>query len=287
MNNLTTTKNDYRFDTQYVRNKRQIKTLRKENAKQQTEIKILFGVLFSLLITIGFMGFKINQLSNSLYQVSEKNEVLLAENKSLSENYNELSQLLYETSEIAVTLDKEVETLKSDNISLNQTLKEYEEREELFSKYEYAIIRKNGTRTDLTYDNIKSLETITSEKGMSEESVDLILSIVMTESDGIETAENTNSTATGFGQFLSGTGKFVYTKLMEHDNYDHELVAKNGSANLEMMVNYLDYLDIKYNGDIDLVINEYRGENNPSYKSKINSYLMCKNLNLATINIRE
>ena len=77
--------------------------------------------------------------------------------------------------------------------------------EELFDKYEYAIIDKYENRTDITYEQILTLEDLVKEYPIND--TDLILSIIMTESRGIETAQNSESTAKGYGQLLNSTAK--------------------------------------------------------------------------------
>ena len=107
----------------------------------------------------------------------------------------------------------------------------------------------------------------------------------MTESNGNANARNVSSSAVGLGQFLSGTGRFVYTSLMGNDVYNHQETASDSETNLEMMVYYLEYLDVENNHNIERVISCYRGIESPNYKYKINSYLAKNDLSLATIDI--
>lgn len=278
-----------RSEAEFSRLERKLQKATKRAENMERHINgLLMGnaVLLALIFIISIlMGCKFTADKITIATLKSENESLTEELQSVSEEFNTVSTLLADVSEIAVTLDSDNIQLKEDNMKLQEELISYQEKEELYNKYDYAIFREDGTRTDITYENLKTLEELTAEKGMTEESNQLILSIAMTESRGIETAENSTSTATGYGQFLSSTGKFVYTELMGNDSYKHSEIAKNGETNLEMMVHYIDYLDIKYGGNMTAVIDEYRGLHDESYMAKINKYLAKKDLSLASINI--
>ena len=268
---------------------KQVKSLRRKNMVLSNYNKFLTVVLgVALFAIVGLSLWMITTttiLKAELAELKSTNEMLVEENKELSTQYNEISEMLASVSEISVDLDKSNNLLKIENKAMGERLKEYKEREELHDKYDYAIERKDGSRTDFSYSELKTLEQLTEEKGLSKETNDLILSIAMTESNGREDAVNSDSTATGYGQFLSSTGKFVYTKLMGNKSYSHEL-AKDGKTNISMMVEYVAYLDDKYNGNIGNVLLEYRGVYDQAYLNKINNYLKIKNTSLDTINIR-
>lgn len=272
------------FDQQYIRNKRTIKALKRVTRKQAFYLRLMNIICIGLFLILTICFCRVVKLSHQVDDLTEQNLILTEQNENLQVRFNACSELLYDVSEIAVTLDENNNELLNINVGLNEVISGYENRLELYDRYEYAIIREDGSRTDIKYAQIETLQDLTEAKGMSEESVDLILSIVMTESNGIEIAKNPNSTATGYGQFLSNTGEFVYERLMGNDQYTHDL-ATNGDINLEMMVEYLCYLDEKYNGNIDQIINEYRGIDSVNYKEKINSYLVNNDLNLNTIRI--
>jgi len=288
---MSTYENDSVFDQQYIRNKRQIRALRRENHEQAFYIKLMTVINVGLLAIITVCFFRIGGLLNNIESLSDQvvtltvsNKQLLLENESLSIQFNACSDLLQDVSEIAVSLDDSNKELLNQNAGLNEVLSAYVEREELYNKYEYALVREDGSRTDITYDQVKSLQNHASEKGMTDESVDLVLSLAMTESNGVEKAKNPKSTASGYGQFLSTTGEFVYERLMGMDGYTHDM-SMDGDLNLEMMIEYLCYLNIKYDKDMDLIINEYRGLDLPEYKAKVNSYLNYNDLSLQTMRL--
>ena len=268
---------------------KQVKSLRRKNivlGNYNKFLGIALGV--ALFAIVGLSLYTITStaiLKSEIVELKTTNQNLIEENKELSAQYNEVAELLASVSEMSVDLDKSNKILKTENRVMHERIEEYEKREELHDKYDYAIERKDGSRTDFSYSELKTLEELTEEKGLSKETNDLILSIAMTESNGKEDAVNAESTATGYGQFLSSTGKFVYTKLMGNDTYSHEL-AKNGEINISMMVEYVAYLDDKYNGNVNNVMIEYRGVYDPAYLNKIDKFLEEKNTSLDTITIR-
>lgn len=233
------------------------------------------------IATVGAMVFMRNYYNSVISDMDAEIQKLQLENTELHAQidefggiYSETVCLLDETVDIARTLDETNHQLVSDMKAIDDRLKDYERREELYDKYDYAIIREDNTRTDITYEDLDTLESLVKEKGLSEDTNDLILSLAMTESRGFEDAENSSSTATGLGQILQGTAKFIYEKLMGNPrgSYSHDL-ALDGETNLTMMVYYLDYLGEKYSDNITLVLNEYRGDKDQSYNNKINKYL--------------
>lgn len=268
---------------------KQVKSLRRQNValgNYNKFLTVVLGVALFAIVSLGLWTVTTTAIMKSeIAELKASNEALVEENKELSIQYNEVTEMLASVSEISVDLDKSNNLLKIENRAMSERIKEYQEREELHDKYDYAIERKDGSRTDFSYSELKTLEQLTEEKGLSKETNDLILSIAMTESNGKEDAVNSESTATGYGQFLSSTGKFVYTKLMGNKSYSHEL-AKDGKTNISMMVEYVAYLDDKYNGNIGNVLLEYRGVYDQAYLNKINNYLKIKNTSLDTINIR-
>jgi hypothetical protein len=97
---------------------------------------------------------------------------------------------------------------------------------------------------------------------------------IMVESNANPDVVNTRSGATGYGQFLNGTAKFVWEDLMGNSGYYPDL-RKNGEANIQMMAYYYDYLYGR-KGSIFKVIKEYSGnstdEGTQQYINRINKY---------------
>lgn len=280
----------------YDRMKRRVSSVRQENQSLRFKLTAcligMVGLFVVSVVSIATLVVDNYSLRNDLTVASEKydtlmadNQSLIAENQSLSSTYNDAVLILSDVSEIAYQLDQQNRTLNDDLNDALEKIKQYESREELFDSYEWALFRENGSRTDISYNDIITLEELVDEKDLSDDTVDLVLAMAMTESNGNANARNISSSAVGLGQFLSGTGRFVYTSLMGNDVYNHQETASNSETNLEMMVYYLEYLDVKNNHNIERVISCYRGIESPSYKYKINSYLAKNDLSLATIDI--
>ena len=280
----------------YDRMKRRVSSVRQENQSLRFKLTAcligMVGLFVVSVVSIATLVVDNYSLRNDLTVASEKydtlmadNQSLIAENQSLSSTYNDAVLILSDVSQIAYQLDQQNRTLNDDLNDALEKIKQYESREELFDSYEWALFRENGSRTDISYNDIVTLEELVDEKDLSDDTVDLVLAMAMTESNGNANARNVSSSAVGLGQFLSGTGRFVYTSLMGNDVYNHQETASNSETNLEMMVYYLEYLDVKNNHNIERVISCYRGIESPSYKYKINSYLAKNDLSLATIDI--
>ena len=280
----------------YDRMKRRVSSVRQENQSLRFKLTAcligMVGLFVVSVVSIATLVVDNYSLRNDLTVASEKydtlmadNQSLIAENQSLSNTYNDAVLILSDVSQIAYQLDQQNRTLNDDLNDALEKIKQYESREELFDSYEWALFRENGSRTDIGYNDIVTLEELVDEKDLSDDTVDLVLAMAMTESNGNANARNISSSAVGLGQFLSGTGRFVYTSLMGNNVYNHQETASDSETNLEMMVYYLEYLDVKNNHNIERVISCYRGIESPSYKYKINSYLAKNDLSLATIDI--
>lgn len=280
----------------YDRMKRRVSSVRQENQSLRFKLTAcligMVGLFVVSVVSIATLVVDNYSLRNDLTVASEKydtlmadNQSLIAENQSLSSTYNDAVLILSDVSQIAYQLDQQNRTLNDDLNDALEKIKQYESREKLFDSYEWALFREDGSRTDISYNDIITLEELVDEKDLSDDTVDLVLAMAMTESNGNANARNVSSSAVGLGQFLSGTGRFVYTSLMGNDVYNHQETASNSETNLEMMVYYLEYLDVKNNHNIERVISCYRGIESPSYKYKINRYLAKNDLSLATIDI--
>ena len=233
---------------------------------------VLFGILVTNNNNLVNEKFNLLMEAEERYQELEtKFQNLQANSEYLAAKYKDMSNTIAELTQSLNILDEENQSLVQSNEEYYQELVKFSEREELFNKYEYAIYNKANKRTDITYEQLTKLEDLVKDTNIKDE--DLILSIIMTESTGKEKAQSTISTAKGYGQFLDGTSRFVYTKLLDYDNWNSS-VALNGDINIEMMVAYLEYLYEKEGGDIYQIIRDYRGlQDISSYVAQIDSYL--------------
>ena len=218
-----------------------------------------------------------------LYQISvDLNREYQVTNFNYSkdkETYEKVNSQIKDLMDTVSELDSQNKKLAEENEKMYSDLNKYEKRSELFDKYEYAIYH-GKKRTSFTYSQLELAEEIMEEKGMD---ANLLLAIAMTESGGNEKSQSTSSTARGFGQFLSGTAKFVYEDLMKAGAYNHDY-ALNGKTNIKLMANYLKYLQGSRNS-VYGIIESYRGiPNCTSYMNKVDSYLNQGGTSLAIIN---
>lgn len=151
----------------------------------------------------------------------------------------------------------------------------------LSDKYSYALYDTSGNRNDITEDLLQVLETSCNQWGVNP---NLMLGIIMTESEGHSYAKNGKSTATGLCQILKGTGKYIYEDLLGNGKgtYTHQL-ALDPSTNIQMGVAYMGTL-IKQRGSVYKAIQSYRGKTNVSgYVGKINSYMAKAGLSVDSL----
>lgn len=232
---------------------------------------VAIAIISSVITSVAY-ELKIIDLNVQITELQQENNSNSNELAYITLQRDNTLNLLSQVSSIAVDLDKSNTELSTEVEQLQTAVDHYEKREELFDKYEWALM--DGTKkTDLTYEEIESLEQLVEEKGMTQDTTDLVISLAMQESRCSSNAENPKSTARGYGQILSGTGKMIYERLMGNPkgSYNHD-IAFDSETNLTMMVYYLDYLATKYDCDINLVLNEY-GDGSPSYQAKLNRYL--------------
>lgn len=210
---------------------------------------------------------KNSELQNDLTRERTVNEFLTAE-------ANESHDMLVRLSKVATQLDKEntklVTTLETQTDELN-TLKE---REELYNLYEYAIYREDGSRTDITYEEIKSLQDLSAEAGLGQDAVAVILAISMNESRGTANVKNSESTAAGLTGLLYGTAKYSYETLLENGEGTYQKsYVYDPETNLKMSLAYIAYLKKHTNGSTRSILIGYRGLNDKKYLKQIEQYV--------------
>lgn len=247
----------------------------REITLQETQgLKTFIITVLAICLTIIAVGYTVkSQRRISVLEAENvrlRNTVftLLNEQDQIEIQYNstitKLESNIENSNDVIDTLSEEVELLISDNRNLakqyDEVLSEYNKlslREELYDKYEY-VVTYGGERTDVTYDQIKFGEELMVEKNYDP---NILFSIIMVESRGKEAAKNKKSSATGYGQFIKGTGKYVYEALLGNGEgtYNHPVTAIDGDTNIEMMVTYLDHLFTKTNNNFTKSISIYSG----------------------------
>lgn len=269
--------------------KRKYVNTKRENQKLRA-ISLVLGlslVLTILLLVLVSISYIKNNNAHELRELKSKynslvedyNEITL-ENAAYKETNAAYEETIRNMNGLIIDIQEQDEKLVETNEKYLSQLSVLQQREELYDKYDYAIKRiDDGTRTDITYDQLINLEEEAEKRGID---TDLVLSIVMVESDGVETAKSSQSTATGYGQFIYDTGKFVYEDLLHQGTYN-STVALNGNTNLTMMTAYLEHLADIWNNDIYMIMKNYRGKDGDildDYMARVDRYLETKDKQL-------
>ena len=243
--------------------------------------KVVKGVInlipiFVLLIIIGIQAKQnqdlLNQMEETEWEIAQYNYELAAYCNAITAIEEDYKQTVGALNATIEDLNAQLTKLSEINKSYVDELTIFREREELYDKYSYAIINDLGKRTDLTYEEIKLGETLMLEIGQNPH---LMFGSIMVESGADRDAVNKSSGATGYGQFLESTGKWVYENLMGLDNYDPE-IRKDGPTNIKMMARLYKWLYYKYDGDTLKVVKHYSGNSTTSgakkYLERINQF---------------
>lgn len=239
------------------------------------------GYSFNLSKAYGDIADQKLGVENELQEVTTEYETLTVEYDSMTDKYKTISDSLVALTDTIEELEEINESLVESNNVYYEELQKFSEREELFDKYEYAIYTHDNQRTDITYDRLKTAESLCEEKGVD---IDYLLSTIMVESGGNEKAKNKLSSATGFGQLVRGTGTYVYETVMGNGKgtYNHSL-ALDGDTNIAMTIEYIGYLQDR-NPNMYEVCQDYRGVKDNTYVNKIDNYLRLKGKSLYTMN---
>ena len=243
-------------------------TQRQKMRKMKRKLKLMQVALttLSVLLLISFISIWCILAENKNLNViiSQNTEVLTEKNNTIMELRIENNELQNIIDEIDVQL-KEVEAV---NHSYVDELNKFRNRAELYDKYEYAI-EYGGQRTELKYEEIKYGEELMLAKGLNPH---LMFGTIMVESNGKPNVVNKSSGATGYGQFLDSTAKWVWTKLLGNSTYNSS-IRKDGMKNIQMMAEYYDYLYAETKSTFK-VIKQYSGNSTDAgamdYLNKVN-----------------
>lgn len=300
-----------------IQQRREVRTLRQENGFLKN---VIFGLVLFCIVSIGAcvimykrmqvverqnetLEEKIQLMESDFIALRTQYELQKAESESMRDLYiqlydenesnieklNTCTTFIENADSIIEDLESQASELYARNQELVDTIyiyedavADYEDRLSTYEKYRYAALRENGTRTDVTYYQLKTAEEIMESKGLDP---DLLLSILMVESNGKANAKNPTSSARGYGQFLKSTGTFVYEELMNAGKYNHNVMAYDGDTNIKMMAEYLDYI-IRNSSSLESAIEWYRGEGGSvleNYISAIDSYLQNNGKSVAEL----
>lgn len=213
-------------------------------------ITLSIGIILLLSILLKIRDSEIYRL-NLLLDKSITNTV---ETKSELSSINSTNQKLIKEINLVTKLNHEYD---KENDRINKMLSEYQLRTNLYDEYEYALINYNGRRTDLYYQELK---TLINESNSRHINPHLTLCLIGLESGYIRNSSNNKSSALGYGNILNSTGDYIYSNILKMSGkYEHEKMALDGEMNIKMTIGYLDYLLKKYNGDVRKSLVAYNG----------------------------
>lgn len=245
-----------------------VKEMRKKIKLQRNLLTVFATSTALLVIAIVALGFSLFDFGNKYDKLNQDYTDL--QSTSLTESIQKDAQIQQLQSTIQ-QLDSELQQVSDVNKSYVDELNELRSRQELYNKYEYAVLDEEGKRTDLTYEQIKLGEELMEENGYNPH---LLFGTIMVESNGNPYDVNSQTGATGYGQFLDETARFTWVNLLNNNYYDPD-IRKDGTSNIKMMASYYDYLYNKV-GTTFNVVKCYSGNSEDSgaqsYLNRINKY---------------
>ena len=213
---------------------------------------IITAALF-LLIGVLISNFNnamvIDNLKETIVSLENHENVMAQKLRQMTDDYNDSIQTIKEmNSKYTALYDEYMEY--QDTVGFSQ-----EKLYDIANKYMY-VIEKAPKRSELTLENLIYMDELAEKYDINPH---IVTSLFETESSYDSTAKNKDSTATGLGQFLAATGKYVYYDLLGYDgDYYHPVSARIPQLNIEMTLKYLDYL-VDYRGDIKSALKYYSG----------------------------
>lgn len=135
-----------------------------------------------------------------------------------------------------------------------------------YARYDIIIAKAKSYGRDVSYMTYDFLDDVFEKSREYNVNPYVVLGIVAGESNFYAAAKNKKSSATGLGQIVKGTGKYIHINVLGYDTpYNHENL-KDPLVNIEYMLGYFKYL--KRHGSYDKAMGEYCGS--PKYYA--NSY---------------
>lgn len=257
-------------------------------------ISIVFNIVLIInVIVLAFMYMnKTNSLRSQLIEANTKVESLTVELEAtkvdhqsvlnqmnhdmemLKTEYEDLYNVSKQVNDTNKELLGEIEQLDADNVAILEENEKLSDMVNVYEEYKVFMFRDDysGRRTDCSYELLKYLDSLI--EGHCIDNLAFYCSWIMIESTWTNHDYNERSTAYGLPQFLSSTGKWIYEEELGYGpgTYDHEMVT-DPYISLRMMTKYLDILVNSYSGDLQKVIDSYRGLHDVPYLNKFNRYL--------------
>lgn len=139
-----------------------------------------------------------------------------------------------------------------------------------YRKYDVIIAKAKSYGRDVSYLDYKFLDYVFDEARESNVNPYVILGIIAGESNFYAGAKNKNSSATGLGQIIKGTGSYVHYNVLGYTNEYNHNIQKDPKTNIKYMIGYFTYLK-KYNS-YDKAMCEYCGSKSyyaNTYRNKL------------------
>lgn len=199
-----------------------------------------------------------DNMQNSIIQLSDKVNSLTTDIESLR---TENAQLTQEIENMTISLEEIKGKLAEVSVEPNdvpttgdptQTV----DRDQLAEKYKFVMYDWKGDPTDVTIELVEYGYKLMVEKGLNP---DLLFAIIDVESSGNAKDVNSSSSASGLGQFMPGTGKYIYEDVLKLGTYDHKVTPFDPKVNVLMIVTYLDILSDKKDGNVKEMMRSYCG----------------------------
>lgn len=185
----------------------------------------------------------------------------------------EITQLNESHQEKVKALNEQITQLKDDIDRVKIEYESYKNNTEYEAKASFAtltkywyVFRYASPDCGLTPGMIVYADELCQEKDINP---DYVWSIIYMESRYNTDATTSLSSARGLGQLLKSTAKSIYENYMGNGSgtYDHSM-AYDGYTNLNIMINYLEYLKINY-GNPEVMINGYSGDQTSGYYNRL------------------
>lgn len=211
----------------------------------------------------------LNELDTKMKLIKDNYNLAVTNYDSIVESNLEMNKRINNVVSDILVLDYENVKLINANDKYYTELMYYKNREELYDKYKYALYYE-GERTDITFDQLKTGIDIMEKNGIDP---NILFSVIMVESKGKANAKNDSSTASGFGQILTSTGKDVYEDYMGKGSgsFDNSILM-DGTKNIEITANYINQL-VENNGTITEALYRYRGKDSNLYLNAVDEYM--------------
>jgi len=123
---------------------------------------------------------------------------------------------------------------------------------QLYNEFSYAI---EFPGSDVTLQDVKMIVDISNKENVNPH---VWLSLVELESKYKSYSRSNRSSASGWGQVLSATGRYLYEDELKLGQYNHSKMGTNKEINAKMSIHYLSEL-IKDKGSVEKALVSYNG----------------------------